>query len=185
MNSAEELSETKDKIEITAPALSDFFIDPLTKTEKSNAPFYYEMQKGDFAVSVKVKPQFVASYDAGGLFVYDSMKKWIKLEFEKTDLGYPSVVSVITDGTSDDGNGENLEDHDSIYLQIVRKGDCWGLHYSIDGKKWKMVRYFSLKMKNEVRVGLEAQSPIGYGCRVEFTRFQISEKEIKDIRSGR
>ena len=28
----------------------------------------------------------------------ENSSRWIKLEFEKTDLGYPSIVSVVTDG---------------------------------------------------------------------------------------
>jgi regulation of enolase protein 1 (concanavalin A-like superfamily) len=132
-----------------------------------------------------VRPEFKKHYDAGGLFIFDTIKKWIKLEFEMTDLGYPSVVSVVTDGTSDDCNGERLDKYQEIYLQIIRYGDYWWLHYSNDGKKWNMHRYFRLKMKEELKVGIEAQSPIGKGTRVVFTNYKISENRIMNMRKGK
>ncbi len=185
MNTADYISETGGDIEIAAPAKSDFFIDLMNNIEKHDAPFYYEKRKGDFFATVRVRPGFKKVYDAGGLFVYDSARKWIKLEFELTDLGYPSVVAVVTNGASDDSNGERLDDQADIALRIIRRGDHWALHYSIDGKNWKMVRYFHLKMKDEVRVGLEAQSPRGNGCAVVFTGFRITDNTIRNMRKGK
>lgn len=185
MNKAIVISETKDAIEIEAPGKTDFFIDEMSGTEKNDAPFYYEKKKGDFVAAARVRPGFKKDYDAGCLFVYDSKSKWIKLGFEKTDLGYPSIVSVVTDRTSDDCNGEKLESCEEIWLQIVRKGEHWALHYSVDGKAWKMVRYFRLKMKQEVKIGLETQSPLGNGCAAIFSGLRISEKQIKNMRKGK
>ena len=185
MNTAKLLSETEDFIEITAPAQSDFFIDELNDLEINNAPFYYVKRRGDFVLSAKVQPQFTKNFDAGGLFIYDLPKKWIKLEFEQTDLGYPSIVSVITDGMSDDCNGERMDGLESVYLQIIRKNDYWMLHYSLNGKKWKFVRYFKLKMKSEVKIGLEAQAPVGKSCKVIFSKIKISENEIINMKKGK
>lgn len=185
MNRAVTISETKEAIEIVAPAASDFFIDPDTGKAKADAPFYYEKATGDFTVRAIVRPTFKKKYDAGGLFVYDSATKWIKLEFEMTDLGHPSVVAVVTSATSDDANGERLDDVEEIRLQVARRGDLWALHYSLDGKKWKMVRYFRLKMKTSVRVGLEAQSPVGRGCAVGFRGYTLLAGAPVDMRKGR
>jgi hypothetical protein len=185
MNKAKVISETKDAIEIEAPGKSDFFIDMFSMKEVADAPFYYEKRTGDFVARAKVRPGFKATYDAGGLFVYDTAKKWIKLEFEMTDLGYPSVVSVVTNGISDDGNGERIEGAKELWLQIARRGDNWVLHHSLDGRKWKMVRYFKLKMKATLRVGLEAQSPRGDGCLVEYRGFRIADNALADMRKGK
>ena len=185
MNPAVTISETKDSIEILAPPESDFFIDPDSGKAKSDAPFYYERTAGHFVARVLVKPNFKKKYDAGGLFVYDSPTKWIKLEFEMTDLGHPSVVTVVTNGASDDANGERLDEVPAIRLQIARRGDLWACHYSADGRKWKMVRYFLLKMKAALRVGLEAQSPVGRGCVVEFRGYSLVAGAPADMRKGR
>jgi len=185
MNTAKFISETKDCIEIVAPGESDFFIDMQSMKARDNAPFYYEKRRGDFVLRARVRPEFKKTYDAGGLFVYDSASKWIKFEFEMTDLGYPSIVSVVTDKVSDDCNGERADGSPEVWLQIARMGDNWVLHHSENGKSWKMARYFQLKMKAEVKVGLEAQSPIGKGCRVEFSKFSISDKGLKSMRKGK
>jgi regulation of enolase protein 1 (concanavalin A-like superfamily) len=185
MNRAEAISVSGDEIEILAPARTDFFIDSSGGIEKGDAPFYFEKVEGDFTMRASVRPGFKKKYDAGGLFVLDSARKWIKLEFELTDLGYPSVVSVVTDGDSDDCNGESLAGRDEVHLQVARKGDRWALHYSLDGRSWRMVRYFRLKMKGAVRAGIEAQSPVGSGCHVAYRGFTIADKAVKDMRKGR
>jgi uncharacterized protein len=185
VNKAVAVSEDRHGIEIIAPAKCDFFVDSRTGIERADAPFCYEKATGDFVARVKVRPDFKKTYDAGGIFVLDSARKWIKLEFELTDLGYPSVVSVITDGTSDDANGERMDGVEELWLQVVRSGDYWALHHSSDGKKWKMARYFRLKMKQAVRVGLEAQSPVGAGCAVAFSGYKLSPGAVKDLRKGK
>jgi uncharacterized protein len=185
MNKAIYVSEAKGVIEIKAPGKTDFFIDMFTMKPVDDAPFYYEKRKGDFVARVKVSPDFKKTYDAGGLFIYDTAKKWFKLEFELTDLGYPAAVSVVTDGVSDDCNGERIEGAKELWLQVARKGDNWVLYHSDDGKKWKMVRYFRLKMKETVKVGLEAQSPRGEGCKVEFSGFKIADNTLADMRKGK
>jgi uncharacterized protein len=185
MNMPKMISETKNAIEMEAAGLTDFFIDMQGLKAKDNAPFYYEKRKGDFVIKVRVRPEFKKNYDAGGLFIYDSAKKWIKFEFEMTDLGYPSVVSVVTNGVSDDCNGEKQEGLEELWLQIARRGDNWVLHHSENGKKWKMARYFHLKMKEEVRIGLEAQSPLGSGCKVEYFGLKIEDNDLKDLRKGK
>jgi regulation of enolase protein 1 (concanavalin A-like superfamily) len=121
--------------------------------------------------------------DAGALFVYDSDKKWIKLAFENTDLGYPSVVAVVTHRVSDDSNGEKIEGK-SVWLQVVRRKDTWCLHYSYDKAQWKMIRYFYLPMKRTIRIGMLDQSPLGNGCTVCFRNFEIIANTYKDIRKA-
>jgi Uncharacterized conserved protein len=186
MNKAEFISETKDAVEIRAPAQSDFFIDMFNPDNpKADAPFYYEKRKGDFTVRVKVCPEFKSVYDAGGIFVYGGPRKWIKHEFEMTPYGHPSVVMVVTDGVSDDCDGEAMPGREELWLQLARKGDNWALHFSEDGKKWKLGRYFQRKMRAEVRVGIEAQSPIGKGCTVAFSKYAISESAPADMRKGK
>jgi regulation of enolase protein 1 (concanavalin A-like superfamily) len=178
------LHEGEKGLEIHAEAKSDYFIDTMNKIEKNDAPFAYEEMTGDFVVSACVKPEHKANYDAGGIFVLDHSRKWLKLELELTDLGHPSVVSVVTDEASDDCNGERIEGVDRIFLQVVRRGDYWVMHHSLDGKAWKMHRYFRLEMGKTVKVGFEAQSPIGDGSTAAFTEIFRGNKEIKNLRSG-
>jgi regulation of enolase protein 1 (concanavalin A-like superfamily) len=174
----------KDSFALYAPAGSDVFIDRLNSVEKFSVPFTFEEIEGDFVVSALITPEFHAFYDSGSILVMESQQRWIKLEFENTDLGYPSIVAVVTDGSSDVCNGERLTEKGSVYLQIIRKGNHWFLHYSIDGESWKMVRYFELSMQKKVKAGFAAQSPIGNGTHVTFEEVFLGRKAILDFRKG-
>ena len=185
MNRATVISETKDGLEIGAPGKSDFFIDLARGTETANAPFRGERVAGDFVLRARVRPEHIAKYDAGGLFVYGGPRTWVKLAFELTDLGYPSVVSVVTDKGSDDANGERQDGREELWLQVARKGEAWALHWSVDGRSWRMARYFSLKMKAGPIAGFIAQSPVGKGCVARFDKMRVEARTVKDLRAGR
>jgi len=171
-------------LEITAEAQTDFFIDTSAGIAKNNAPFACTEVSGDFVISACIEPDFRTVYDAGGIFVYENDTRWIKHEFEMTDLGYQSIVSVITDGASDDSNGEKMEGVQKVYLQVVRKGDYWALHHSLDGKEWKMARYFRMEMPGTLKVGFEAQSPVGGGTTVRFSDIISRPGSVVHMRKG-
>ncbi len=183
MNNAVRLDPAGDTIRIVSPQSTDFFIDGGTGVVKTNAPFYNTDMKGDFILRCEVQPQFAETYDAGFICAYESSARWIKLAHEKTDLGYPSVVSVVTDSSSDDCNGERIWG-ESIWLQIVRKNNLWCLHHSADGILWKMTRYFFMEMEKSIKIGIAAQSPAGKGCTAVFRHLSIGDMTYKDIRSA-
>ena len=183
LNNAHSFIENNECIEITAPAKTDYFIDISSDYTMLNAPFYNTTNEGDFIYRCRVRPEFAETYDAGGILVFDSQNKWIKFAFEKTDLGYNSVVSVITNNVSDDCNGEIIDD-ESIWMQVVRKGHNWCLHYSEDAIHWKMVRYFRLGMNDKIKVGIFSQSPLGAGCKVSFNSVSLLKNTYNNIRKA-
>lgn len=171
-------------LEIFASNKTDFFQDPTNNFGVATAPLFYLDINDDFIAKAKLKPNFNCIYDGGGIMVYENEKSWIKLCYENTDLGCPAIVSVVTNKVSDDANGVeiNLE---QLHLQIVRKGEYFCLFYSKDGDNWRMVRYFKIKMPKTVRVGLEAQSPLGEGTTIIFNSFIIEEKTVNNLRKGK
>ena len=175
------IMEENDAIVISAPTKTDFFNDTVTDFRAANAPFRYAEVDFDFVLRCRITPDFRDTYDAGCLLVYESDEKWIKFAFENTDLGYASMVAVVTNGKSDDANGERVFEQ-SVWMQIVRKGNNWCLHYSRDGENWKMVRYFQLEMSGKVRAGISAQSPKGRGCKVQFDKLIIMQNPYINIR---
>ena len=111
-------------------------------------------------------------------------KNWAKAFFEFTDFGTHAVVSVVTKGgVSDDANGCNIEE-DSIWLQICRTGQSFAFHYSVDGEKFYMMRFFNLPAGNTVKAGLLAQSPTGEGGIRIYENLIIKKKTVKNIRMG-
>ena len=90
-------------------------------------------------------------------------------------------VSVVTNGVSDDSNGAKIDENE-IWMQLIRKENNFALHYSIYKEDWRLVRIFKLDMKEEIKVGVSAQSPIGDSCRVSFEGLEILDNHYTNIR---
>jgi regulation of enolase protein 1 (concanavalin A-like superfamily) len=135
----------------------------------------------NFVIRCKVSPEFKALYDLGSIVVYDNTNKWIKFAYENSDSGNPAMVSVITDGVSDDCNGEKIYE-EGVWMQIIRKSNNFSLHYSKDKVAWTLVRIFQLDMKDEIKLGISAQSPMGDRCIVKFEDLEIMENAYINIR---
>ena len=172
-----------DTVKIVAPPQTDYFSDITGNYRQFNAPLYYITLEGDFIFRCKVKPEFKETYDAGGIIAYGSDAKWMKYAFENTDLGYPSVVSVITSTVSDDCNGEMINNNE-IWMQIVRKDNNWCFHYSDDKITWKMTRYFRFELPQSIFIGVFSQSPIGEGCKVIFSEIEVLKQIYNSIRKA-
>lgn len=181
----ESLCTVKEEVlEIKATASSDYFVNPATGEKSLNAPFLYTTIHGDFTLRANVSPTFNEVYDACGFLFYDHELLWGKLCFEYTDIGENAVVSVITNGTSDDANGQAIEE-DNVWLQLSRKGQLFSMHYSLDGQEYRMVRYFSLPCREELKVGFSAQSPLGQSGRGVFREIILEDRCLTDMRRGK
>ncbi|MBT4131734.1 MAG: DUF1349 domain-containing protein [Candidatus Jacksonbacteria bacterium] len=177
--------ESENAITITADKKSDFFRDPGSDFRVGNAHIYAIEAGSEFSFECRVKPTFTSEYDAGSIMFYASEEQWIKFAFENTDLGHTAVVAVVTSGVSDDSNGEVII-AESVYLKLSRKQNLFSLCYSLDGVLWRMVRLFRFDISADANcfVGVEAQSPVGEGCRVEFSDINYSSNAPKDMRKG-
>jgi len=177
-----------DAFTIYAPAKTDFFNNPVPENgtfmkPQGNAPFLYTEIEGDFVIRVRVTPNFMTTYDAACVMVIKDENVWLKGAFEKSDFDTNAVVSVVTNGFSDDANGCNI-DADSVWLQIARIGDNFAVHYSLDGGKFDMVRLCLLPAGDIVKVGIEAQCPTGGGGEREFSGLMIEKRTVGNLRSG-
>ena len=189
-------SITDNKITITAPANTDYFNSPVPengqfKPPQGNAPFFYTQVEGDFVAKVKVTPNSTDTYDAACLMVMEDQNLWIKAAYEKSDFDTQAVVSVVTNQVSDDANGCNIVTNDCdptdthVWLQIARVGNNFAVHYSLDGEKFDMVRLCFLPVSPAIKVGIEAQAPMGEGGIREFENFTIENRTISNLRAGK
>src|SRR5688572_32350297 len=89
---------------IAAPARSDLFNDPSGGQPVGAAPRLLGPVEGDFQLSARVRCTFAGAFDAGALLLWAGERCWVKLAFEVSPQGEPMVVSVVTDGLSDDAN---------------------------------------------------------------------------------
>jgi regulation of enolase protein 1 (concanavalin A-like superfamily) len=165
------------------PPKVDYFQAPAETHAADNAPYLWLNVTGDFVAQAHVRPAFTTTWDAGAIMVRHDVLHWAKLCFERTDLSTTAAVSVVTREHSDDANGADLVAPD-VWLQVFRAGDVFGMHYSLDGKSWRMVRLFRLSLPETVKVGLVAQCPAGPGTTIDFLSFSVEPRAIQNLRAG-
>lgn len=173
----------QDTLLIKAPGKTDVFTDPVGVNVIANAPFLYQEVEGDFRMVAHVGHEFKSQWDAAVLMVWDDQEKNAKLCFEASDFGTKAIVSVVTNGVSDDANGVNYN-WNNVWLQIIRQGNIFAFHYGTDGKNWNMVRLFRLDVNKTIKIGMEAQCPAGEESKIYFYSFDINKTPAKDLRAG-
>ena len=167
---------------IVPDACTDFFR-PYKESPNDNACLLYKEVTGDFTMITKTQAKLVAFGDAAAITVRSTEDLWAKICLERSPAGDISVVSVVTNTFSDDANGELLAGSE-CYLRLTRKGDVFGMHYSLDGAVWRFVRFFSLIVPDTVMVGVHVQAPFQGGCEAVFDFIDLTLQAVKDFRSG-
>ena len=177
---------------VTASAAphSDLFIDPGSGTELNaesllNAATLLGVPPdGDFQFSARVGVQFASTYDAGVLLLWIDDRHWGKLCFELSPDGEPMIVSVVTRDVSDDANAF-VVDGPSVWLRVSRIDHAFAYHASLDGKTWRMIRFFAVDdASTSAAIGFEAQSPTGDGCLVTFDDIRFTRGRLGGLRDG-
>jgi len=186
LNAPAEWSLKDGSMMIAAEPGTDFFRSPRGAEPKDNAPFLHVPVSGDFSVRARVKADLRAFGDAGGLTIRLSPEKWAKLCIERSPAGEINIVSVVTDGYSDDANNELL-DGSEAFLRITRRDSLIGFHYSLDGKTWRFARNFRFEVPEEkpLLAGIHVKSPYGSeGCSAVFRELIFSRKTVENFKSG-
>jgi uncharacterized protein len=169
---------------IVAPPLTDIFTDPKGVDAVATSPRLLFAPDPIFTLSAHVTVDFASTFDAGVLLLWVDAGHHAKLCFEYSPQGEPMIVSVVTNGISDDCNSVALARTDT-HLRITRLGPAlFAFHYSEDGKVWQMVRYFGLQKGEGLMAGFSSQSPTGHGCRAVFDAIRYTPTAVEDIRSG-
>ena len=170
------------RLVVSAPAQTDWFIDPISGRAVRTAPLLVgPAPTGDFTWEAHVDLDGDALFDAAGLFVYDDGDHWAKLALEVTAAG-PTIVSVVTDTFSDDCNSTVLA-QSSAWLRLARVGDAIAFHASDDGGRWDLVRVYRAPSAAP-RIGLICQAPRGTGCTGTFDAIGFTARSLSDIRDG-
>jgi len=170
------------RLVVSAPAQTDWFIDPISARAVRTAPVLVgPPPAGDFTWDAHVALEGHAMFDAVGLFVYDDDDHWAKLALEVTAAG-PTIVSVVTDTFSDDCNSTVLA-QSSAWLRLARVGEAVAFHASDDGGRWELVRVFRPPSRAP-RIGLICQAPTGTGCTGTFDAITFTARSLSDIRDG-
>ena len=174
--------DDRGRLTIVPEAVSDFFR-PHGGEPSDNACLLHTQVTGDFTAVTRAEAVLAGFGDAAALTVRANEELWAKLCLECSPIGDVSAVSVVTNAFSDDANGELLE-RPECFMRVTRKGDVFGMHYSIDGETWRFVRCFALEMPQTVMVGVHAQAPFQGGCRAVFDFLALTDDAVADLRSG-
>jgi uncharacterized protein len=184
------VDEATATVTATAAAHSDIFIDPGTahqlnaESMLNAATLLGVPPDGDFQFSARVTVEFAATYDAGVLLLWIDDRHWGKLCFEYSPDGDPMIVSVVARGVADDANAF-VVDGRTVWLRVSRIDDAFAYHASLDGRTWRMIRFFALGSASEpVSIGFEAQSPTGDGCVVTFDDIRFTQERLSELRDG-
>lgn len=180
------ITELPERLDLTAPAGTDLFVDPGRADPKLSAERVLgTVPDGPFQFSARVRVGFNGTFDAGALLVWAGERNWGKLCFEYSPQREAMAVSVVTRGYSDDANGFTAPADAPLWLRVSRLGPNWAFHASTDGEFWHFVRHFALDESDEpVLVGLLAQAPMGDGCTVSFDQVTFTAQRLADLRSG-
>ena len=170
------------RLVVSAPAQTDWFIDPISARPVRTAPLLLgPAPPGDFTWEAHVVLDGDAMFDAAGLFVYEDDDHWAKLALEVTASG-PTIVSVVTDTFSDDCNSTVLAQR-STWLRLARVGEAIAFHASDRGGRWELVRVFR-PAGAAPRIGFVCQAPTGDGCTGIFDAIAFDARSLGDIRDG-
>jgi len=159
---------------------TDWFVDPFDGSIHNTAPMLLFVPANDYVFNAKVKVGFNTKWDAGALMVWADEHHWAKLSFELSPAKQPTMVTVVTRGLSDDCNSVPISGN-TVYLQIAKSGPAYVFYFSSDGKKWEIVRVFSLGEGLKPKIGFESQSPAGQGTVVVFSEIHYTAKKIANI----
>jgi regulation of enolase protein 1 (concanavalin A-like superfamily) len=170
---------------LVSGAKSDLFIDPAgDEAARPDAGRWTGLPgEDDFTFAARVTVGFASSFDAGVLLLYLSERRWAKLCYEFSPQRKPTVVTVVTRGTSDDSNSFETAGG-PLWLRITRSGRVWAFHASTDGAYWQLLRYFTLGEASGARVGFLAQSPTGVGCTAILDSVTYKSGAPADLRDG-
>lgn len=184
MNKPPACVEANGSLCVVPPPRSDFYCASDGSRSGHGAGFLYARVTGDFVARVRVRPDLSDTWNAAGVMAYVDGGNWARLGFERTDGGRAAVVSVVTrDGASDDANGPFREE-EGLWLQLLRRGCVFSMHWSPDGESFERVRLFRLNAPFMLSLGLIAQCPCAQSARHRFDYLSVAERTPADLRAG-
>ena len=169
---------------LTADRGVDWSNDSVTGGQQHDATALVFAAPGSFSLSARVHVAGARStFDAGALVLWADVDHWAKLCFEYSPQGEAMVVSVVTNGFSDDCNS-TLVAEDHVFLRVSRVGAGWAFHSSPDAEYWSFVRLFRLHTDLPIMVGFLSQAPMGDTCVASFDDITLSSAPPADLRDG-
>lgn len=170
-------------LSVTTDDKTDYWNKTWYGFERSSGHFYGADVEGDFTFQVKVIANFSELYDQAGVMLLADDTHWLKGGVELND-GAPAIGSVLTVNHSDWATGVFPEGVGEFWMRLTRKGEALRLQYSIDGKKWPLLRLGIMPGLTQCAVGVMCCTPVRAGLTVQFQGFLLTaslEKDLHDL----
>jgi len=178
-NKAEKFSATNNEMIMIAGEKTDMFRDPNVTYNTDNAPKLLFRPDNDFILIASIEHSFSSKWDGGAIVLKQDSLNWIKFCFEKDYTGAKRVVSVVTKNISDDCNSVEIKTN-KVYYKLAKADNVITLYYSLEGKKWFLIRHLQFDTDKNLTLGFLAQSPTGKKCEVKFSNISYRAKKIND-----
>lgn len=166
--------QNKNTLNMFVPAKTDYWRISHYGFTVDDAPFYYSTYGGEFEVKVKITGNYVTTFDQMGIMLRIDEQNWIKAGVEFVN-GKQNVSAVVTHKTSDWSVVELDKAPKAIWMKAVRKLDAVEIFYSLDDKKYTMIRTCWFKDNCPVMVGLVGACPDGKGFEAVFENFKVTQ----------
>ena len=178
-NTPVKYSIQNDVLTIVAGPKTDMFRDPNVTYNTDNAPKLLFTADNNFVLSASIQHSFLNKWDGGAIVLIEDSLNWIKFCFEKDYTGAKRVVSVVTKDISDDCNSVEVKSN-KVFYKVAKADNVITFYYSVDNKKWFLVRHLQFNNTKDLKLGFLAQSPTGNKCEVKFSNITYLPKKIKD-----
>jgi regulation of enolase protein 1 (concanavalin A-like superfamily) len=178
-NKAEKFSANANEMVMVAGEKTDMFRDPNVTYNTDNAPKLLFTPDNDFVLIASIEHSFSSKWDGGAIVLKQDSLNWIKFCFEKDYTGARRVVSVVTKNISDDCNSVEIKTN-KVFYKLAKADNVITLYYSLEGKKWFLIRHLQFDTDKNLTLGFLAQSPTGKKCQVKFSNISYQAKKIKD-----
>ena len=178
-NSPASYAVSGNTLKIVAGPKTDMFRDPNVTYNTDNAPKLLFRPDNDFILIASIEHSFSSKWDGGAIVLKQDSLNWIKFCFEKDYTGAKRVVSVVTKNISDDCNSVEIKTN-KVYYKLAKAGNVITLYYSLEGKKWFLIRHLQFDTDKNLTLGFLAQSPTGKKCEVKFSNISYRAKRIND-----
>lgn len=171
-------------ITIATGPQTDRFCDPRARTVVANAPIaLLPLRRIPFTAEACAAAELAATFDAAALYVWYDEDHWIKFALERSTDGVPTIVTVRTDGWSDDCNHSTVTEQ-PLWLRVSLDASSVSFHASTDASTWQLIRLCPHPGDGEPRVGFSAQSPTGQGMVATFSNVEVRPGAVADVRDG-
>jgi regulation of enolase protein 1 (concanavalin A-like superfamily) len=161
-------------LELYTSARTDFWQNTHYGFQRDDGHCLFARQSGDFSLLTHAEFQPRERYDQCGLMVRVDDQNWIKVSTEYEDESTSRLGSVVTNlGYSDWATQDIPSSHREMWYRMSKRKHDFLIESSFDGQDWLQMRIAHLHvLKEELKVGLYACSPIGqaFWCRFSYLR---------------